>query len=560
MTVSRAAWVAALSLALCGCDSILDLKDLESIDETDVWNNAALAEAYVNKMYDDNLPGWSTGDAGISDEAPGGDAYMYGQLTENSVNYWPYGAIRRINVLLTQIDQGTIDTALTKRFKGEAFFFRAWRYWEMVKRYGGVPLILRPQALTDSLFVSRDTTSKVLRQIVADLDSAIALLPVIRAASGGNDGHLHKGTAMALKGRILLYYASPQFNRTGDLTRWQSAYDANRAARDSLVSWGFGLYPDFAGLWFVDMNKEAIFVRRYQFPFSTHTWAAATRPLSESQGSSGANRPTWEMVQAFPMKSGRPITDATAGYDTLYFWKNRDPRFSATIAYNGALWELSGKKGRRQWTYNGAESNNPTPSGFYTRKAVDPAVSAFDASRGVTQWIEIRFAEVLLNMAEAANAIGNTQEAYDQLIALRARAGIDPGAGLYGLDPGMTGPQMQDAIMLERRIEFAFEAKRFWDLRRNMLFESQLNGTRRHGVRITLKVPVADWLLVRDTVALDSTYANYFDTQVTLLDTQSNINWQPNYYFFAIPPNQMQANGRLVQTLGWAGGTFDPLQ
>ena len=165
-----------------------------------------------------------------------------------------------------------------------------------------------------------------------------------------------------------------------------------------------------------------------------------------------------------------------------------------------------------------------------------------------------------MNLAEAANAIGNTQEAYDQIIALRARAGIDAGAGLYGLDPGMTRQQMQDVIMLERRIEFAFEAKRFWDLRRNMLFESQLNGTRRHGVRIALKAPVADWLLVRDTVDLDSTYANYFDTQVTLLDTQSNINWQPNYYFFAIPPNQLQTNSRLAQTVGWAGGTFDPLQ
>ena len=90
MTASRAmaASVALLSLALCACDSILDLKDVESIDETDVWNDAALAAAYVNKIYDDNLPGWSTGDAGVSDESPGGESYMYGQLTENSVNYW----------------------------------------------------------------------------------------------------------------------------------------------------------------------------------------------------------------------------------------------------------------------------------------------------------------------------------------------------------------------------------------------------------------------------------------------------------------------------------------
>jgi hypothetical protein len=392
------------------------------------------------------------------------------------------------------------------------------------------------------------------------LDSAITLLPVIRAASGDNDGHLHRGTAMALKGRILLYYASPQFNRTGDLTRWQNAYDANRAARDSLVSWGFGLYPDFAGLWFVDMNKEAIFVRRYQYPFSTHTWAAATRPLSESQGSSGANRPTWEMVQAFPMRSGRPITDPTAGYDTLYFWKDRDPRFSAMIAYNGALWELSGKKGRRQWTYNGAESNNPTPSGFYTRKAVDPAATPFEAFNGHTQWIEIRFAEVLLNLAEAANAIGNTQEAYDQLIAIRTRAGIDPGAGLYGLDPGMSGAQMQDAIMLERQIELAYEAKRSWDLRRNMLFESLLNGKKRHGLLITLNPDSAAlFASIRDTADLDSRYAGFFTHQVIDLDRTFSINWHPEYYFYAIPKEHIDLNPELQQTMGWPNGTFDPL-
>jgi hypothetical protein len=562
MTTARSVFVIAVSLALGGCKDILDLKDLEAVDGRDVWKDPALAEAYVNRIYADNLPGWSTGDANNSDEAPGGNAFMYGQLTVSSVDYWPYAQIRRINILLTQIDQGTLDTALIKRLKGEAFFFRAWRYWEMVKRYGGVPLVLTPQALTDSLLVSRDSTSKVVRQILSDLDSAVALLPAMQAASANNNGRLHKGTAMALKGRVLLYYASPQFNQTNDLVRWQNAYDANLAARDYLTTQGFGLYSDFAGLWFVDMNKEAIFVRRYSYPISTHNWAAATRPLSESQNATGANRPTWEMVQAFPMGDGRPIAGNPA-YDTLYFWKNRDPRFYATIAYNGVLWELSGKSGRRQWTYVGAESNNPTPSSFYTRKAVDPAATPFEALNGQTQWIEIRYAEVLMNLAEAANAIGNTQVAYDQIIALRARARIVAGAGLYGLDAGMTGARMQDAIMLERQIEFAYEAKRHWDLRRNRLFGPRLNGTRRHGLKITLLVPAAQWNAVRDTVDLTSTYQQYFAHQVMELDPSTfTINWQPNYYFYAIPQGHLDLNKNLLQTLGWeAPGqpAFDPL-
>lgn len=581
MTTARAVFVIAVSLALGGCKDILDLKDLEAVDGRDVWKDPALAEAYVNRIYADNLPGWSTGDANNSDESPGGNAYMYGQLTENSVGYWcirsstclrpPYDRIRTINILLANIDEGTLDAALTDRLRGEAYFFRAWDYWEMVKRYGGVPLILRPQQTTDDLLVTRDSTSTCMRQIVADLDSAIALLPTTHASSANNNGRVHKGTALAVKGRVLLYYASPQFNRTNDIGRWQTAYDANLAARDYLGSQGFGLYPDFAGLWFADMNKEAVFVRRYLYSPSAarveehgeevgavHRWAAATRPLDVSQGASGANRPTLEMVNAFPMRDGRPIAGNPA-YDTLSFWKNRDPRFYATIAYNGAVWELNGVVGRRQWTYVGSESNNPTPSSFYTRKAVNPGDDAFTAFNGHTQWIELRYAEVLMNLAEAANAIGNTQVAYDQIIALRARAGIDPGAGLYGLDAGMTGTQMQDAIMHERQIEFAYEAKRHWDLRRNMLFESLLNGTRRHGLKITLLVPAATWNQVRDTVDLDATYGQYFTHQVISLDPQFTIAWKPNYYFYAIPPSHLQLNSNLKQTMGWAGGTFDPL-
>jgi hypothetical protein len=572
MTITRATLAAVLSVALGGCNSILDLKDLEAVNEGDVWNDPALAEAFVNRLYYDNLPGWSTGDAPISEESPGGTGYMYGQLTESSVNYWPYGSIRSINILLAEIDKGTLSTALKNRMKGEAYLFRAWRYWEMVKRYGGVPLVLNPQALTDSLLVSRDSTSKVVRQIVADLDSAIALLPAVAAGSGQNDGHLHRGTAMALKGRVLLYYASPQFNPTGDIGRWQAAYAANRAAKDSLAIHGFGLYPDFEKLWFTEMNREAIFVRRYSYwpgaerreqngqeTGAVHRWAASTRPLDESQGATGGNRPTWEMVNAFPMHDGRPIAGHPS-YDSLYFWRNRDPRFYATIAYNGAVWPLSGKTGRRQWTYVGGESNNPTPSGFYTRKAVDPAADAFEAFNGQTQWIEIRFAEVLLNLAEAANAVGNPQEAYDQLIALRARAGIDPGTGLYGLDAGLSGAPLQNAILLERRIELAYEAKRYWDLRRNRLFETLLNGTRRHGLRITLLVPAdTTWTRLRDTVDLESRYHQFFAHQVINLDTQSAINWRSNYYFYAIPKEHLDRNHNLQQTLGWPGGTFDPL-
>lgn len=118
------------------------------------------------------------------------------------------------------------------------------------------------------------------------------------------------------------------------------------------------------------MNKEVLFVTRYQEPDIVHHWDAAIRPLSEAQNYSGTNQPTKEMVESDPMITGDPITESAA-YDPIHFWKNRDPRFTSTIAYNGCLWELSGKKDRIQWTYQGNSTLNHSASGFYCRKAIN---------------------------------------------------------------------------------------------------------------------------------------------------------------------------------------------
>jgi hypothetical protein len=578
MKFPKIIYLFVLCCLAAGCTKVLDKKDLGAVNEKDVWNDLDLATAYADRMYARNLPGWSTEWTDYSEESDGGGSYMYGQLTENSVNYWPYDDIREINVLLTSIDNGTLKDADKKLLKGQAFFFRAWQYFEMVKRYGGVPLILHPQDyLTEDLFVTRASTSDCMKQITADLDSAITYLPAVAATSGANDGHVHKGTAMAVKGRVLLYYASPQFDPSQTAAgRWQAAYGANKAAKDFLVSQGFGLYSSFSNLWFNEMNKEAIFVKRYQYlpsnSASKHNWSASTRPLDVSQGATGGNRPSLEIVNAFPMKDGRSINDPNSAYtyNSDYYWENRDPRFAQTIVRNGSIWGIGlggPQPGRIQWTYAGSEQNSPTNTGFYMRKAVDTTQSSIDAYNSSTDWIELRYAEVLLNLAEAANEIGKTDEAYTELKAIRARAGIDAGAdNMYGLNQGMSQSQMRDAIMLERQIEFAFEGKRFWDLRRRRLFESTLNGTRRHGLAITLKAPAQlDSLKnVMNSQQLvnymDQHYAEYFDDEVKLLDTQFDINWKPEYYFFAIPSEHLQLNSKLEQTMGWPGGTFDPLK
>jgi hypothetical protein len=573
MKLYKLGFFIAGSLVLASCTKVLDKKNLNAVNEGDVWNDLELATAAVNNIYAQSLPSWSSEYSDYSEESDGGGSYMYGQLTENSVNYWPYNQIRDINVVLANVDKGTLKESDKKLLKGQAFFFRAWQYFEMVKRYGGVPLVLEPQKVTDDLFVKRASTTETFNQIIKDLDSAIADLPAVAATSQSlNNGRVHKGTALAVKGRVLLYWASPQFDpNQAEAGRWQAAYDANKAAKDYLVSQGFGLYPSFEGLWYNEMNKEVIFVKRYQFvtgvSSSYHNWSAATRPLDVSQGATGANRPTWDIVNAFPMKDGKAITDPTSAYqyDAAHFWRNRDPRFNETIIYNGAPWGLgmaAPQPGRLQFTYVGAETNSPTPTGFYMKKAVDTTQNSIQAFNSGTDWIELRYAEVLLNLAEAANEIGKTNEAYPELIAIRARAGIDPGSdNLYGLTPSMNQAQMRDAIMREREIEFAFESKRFWDLRRRRMFESTLNGKRRTGLKTTLKTGVTKaQVSALSPAQLDANYDQYFNQQVITLDTQFPINWKPEYYFFALPTSILQLNSNLEQTQGWSGGTFDPLK
>src|SRR2546430_17349348 len=125
MTLSKGTALVALSLTLSACNNILDLQDPAAVNENQVWNDPALAEAYVNRMYADNLPGWTAGDATTSDESPGGTDQLHGQATPSSVDYWPSGSIRPITILPGNIDQGPPEPPPVKRLKAQAHCFRA---------------------------------------------------------------------------------------------------------------------------------------------------------------------------------------------------------------------------------------------------------------------------------------------------------------------------------------------------------------------------------------------------------------------------------------------------
>ena len=608
-------------ICISACTKVLDKTDLSKLSPELVFSDSALVQLNLDNLYDNNLSLWGGQNTGsvlsgvqsqLSEEGQAsGNKYMEGTMsygtdepkdygislnTNNSQPSNNWGKIRQINRFIEQVQASPLPDYTKNKFVAQARFFRAFRYWDIVRIYGGVPLVL--EALDgvggdarDKALLPRNKTSECFKQIVDDLNFAMQNLPGKWTVST-DWGKITKGAAAAFKGRVLLYYASPMFNPGDDAARWQAAYDANLEAKNILDANGFGLNSNYKTMWFSEVNNpEAVMVTGYNTQSSdqlkkNNGWDKSCRP--QYLNGSGSNQPTWELVRSYPMKDGKLPGDPTSAfpyYDSL-FYKNRDPRFDATIAYNGCTWPLDGNTNLKVWTYyeTATKSNeaNASNTGFYCRKAVSEGTFTFgDPQYSGTDWMEIRYAEVLLNLGESAvgiSKLGTTDEGYAGIIAVRKRAGITAGTGnLYGLTAGMTRAQLFDAVLLERKIEFAFEGKRFWDLYRWKRM-SDLQGWYRNRLRIVLKtgagIPTAADLKnptspsYRDVQNLDVMMANFFTTirnnnhdasnSTTKLDTNP-INFKSTYYFFPIPLQAITNNPNLMQNNNW-GGSFDPVQ
>lgn len=480
----------------CKNNKLLNLSNPNAYNPGQIWDDQNLANAFLTDLYASTMPNWPVNQGSNDDESAGILGPNAVTPTNGAFQYWPYSTIRGINILLTSIDGGTLPLNVREAMKGQAYFLRAFSYFRMVKRYGGVPIIKVPQKITDSLDVARNSTSECFDFIVQDLDSAIALLP--NRYTGGDFGRIDKAASMAYLGRVLLYKASPQFNPSNpwDNSYWQNAYNANKMAVDSLESWGYGLYPNYAGIWLNQPNQEDVLTTVYINPGKTDgRQEECIRPLTVSKNCTGDDQPIWALVSSYPMKDGQqPGQSSQYSYNTQTFWENRDPRFYATIIYNGELMPWGGDATNRQYTdlqVGGLDDGfgpgqNYGRTGFYCLKGLQVSLPQSQVSLNSVDWPEIRFAEVLLNFAEAANETGHPDEALAVLKQIRQRAGIDPGTdGMYGLQQGMDREQLRQAIHFERYLEFAFEGKRFWDLRRWREL-SMINGIKKYGLEATL--------------------------------------------------------------------------
>ncbi len=562
-------------LIFSGCDHVLDdVRDLSNYPGVGTFDDLAASNAYLAALYNSTLPSWPVNQGNWADETGSIIGPDWINPNNNTFDYFPYALIRRINIMLTDMPEGNLTADQQEPLIAQAKFLRAYAYFRMVSYYGGVPIIETPQSLDDDLFVSRNSTAECFNFIIRDLDDAIANLPP--KYTGSDYGRVDRAAALAFKGRVLLHKASPQFNSANpyDNQYWSDAYTANKAAKDFLDANGYGLLDNYTDVFLTEGHKENILSVVFQSPVKVNgRQEHGVRPLSQSKNATGHDQPIWDMVEAFPMKDGRMPGDPESAYDydLQTFWENRDPRFGENIVYNGAVFELSGIAGRRQYTMANIGHNDDVFSfpiqvfyrtGFYARKGVQAWNSSELVDMNDVDWPEIRYAEVLFNYAEAANETGRPDEAVQVLKDIRERAGIEPGAdNMYGLDPGMNREEIRDAILHEKRIEMMLEGRRFWDLRRHRMLD-RIDGMRKYGLMaLTVDGRTYDEVTQDDiSKALNFGWLpEDFEYDVVELITSGprEMAMPEEYYFFPIKLSHIDRNPNLEQNIDW-GGNFNP--
>jgi len=555
------------------------------------------------------------------------DSY-YGAALPASVTNNPYTRIRNANFLLEKIDGigQALPEAFRKTARGQMYFFRALQYFDLVRIYGGVPIVTNVQnasATDETVKLPRAKTSEVFDQIIKDFDSAAALLPMKWATAGTDYGRFTAAAALAMKSRVLLTAASPLFNTNWDNAgdaRWQKALTASLAAETALLANGYGNSINSAKDWsevtFKNdnaFNAEGIMVILLSNTTTTSaginsSWESSLRLKDFGGTGNGISAPKG-MLDLFPLANGARPTSAN-GYVDTFFFENRDPRFYRTFAFSGSKWPLKSNANKTSWLYRWKPSasgtavyfaNNQVSSPAVIRKMSNPNADSLALAFSGTDIFEYRFGELLLNIAECYAATGNTGKCLEYLGKIRSRVGI-PSANNYGIGSLAGKYEALEACLYERRIELAYEGKRFWDIQRWMLYDDAssigdntnsklgipaINGTNRTGYYWQGKTfGTSDPLTAADrniSIDPDAWGTAAFNTEidklktlfrnkfvVTPLDqamdrdgtTPVNILFRPNYYISGLTATILSNNSWLTQTVGWkdyngAEGTFD---
>lgn len=412
--------------------------------------------------------------------------------------------------------------------RAEAAVLRAYFYFELIKRYGGVPIIREVLDAESAPMLPRNSYEECVDFIVAQVDEA---LPALRDSWRGFQsdrflGRITQGAAMALKARVLLYAASSLNNPAGDGAKWLAAAEA---AHEVIALNRYTLADNYRDLFRAVDNGEFILERRYE---ASNGLERSSYPVG-FEGARGGTNPSQNLVDAYETRNGLPI-DEDADYDPQQPYENRDPRLQMSIIVNNSSY-----KGRtiELWAggLDGPGKPRASETGYYLKKFVDEGLDLLQNRTSIHNWIYFRYAEILLNYAEAMNEAygpdavpaGFTLSAREALNTVRQRVGVE-------MPPVTDADQaaFRNRVRNERRVELAFEEHRFWDVRRWQIAEQAL-GQPIHRVAVTR--------------AGDGTFTYAYPGQAV----QSRV-FENKMYRYPIPRAEVEkSNGVLTQNEGW---------
>lgn len=540
------------SLLLSSCSDYLDMSPTDKVSDMVVWGNVTNAELAINNYYNyiDYLGNFNNGQstAGLTEGFT--DILKYGSLNYNAHNYIPnemayggtvltasyvsvylgnwstmYENIRTVNQGLSDLHKwgGSIEKSEFERLEGEIRFFRAWLYTDLLKRYKNV--ILYNEDLTQiQSEKALSPESEGWDMVEADLRFAATHLPVADKSKKANT-RITSGAAYGLLTRAMLY-----------AKRWSVVEEAYLALQKDGQN-VYDLEANFKDIFDATNSqngKEIMLSYVYSRTGISHSFDTYFSPGGDKIGAGGMGTPTQEMVESFEMSSG--------GFPDWSAWRNTEgttetppyaklePRFHATVLYNGSSWKgrtiepyVGGVDGFATWKIDASPAGKTT-TGYYLRKMVDESHDLNAISESTQTWIAMRYAEIILNYAEACYQLNKPSEANAALKKIRDRVSLP--------STNKTGSALFEAIRQERKVELAYEGLYYWDMRRWQLAETAFTGNRVHGLKIEKD----------DSGAFKYTYID--------CDLQDR-HFPSKMYQVPLPTSELDGNGKVNQYPEW---------
>ncbi|RYC70960.1 MULTISPECIES: RagB/SusD family nutrient uptake outer membrane protein [Spirosoma] len=568
--------ICLIGTGLAACQD-LDREFVTTIGRNEIEQSFGNVQALLNAIYSDIPDGMlyiggaammasATDEAEFTAETNTVQSFNTGSW--NAINnpdfVWGnyYRSIRKVNQFLLSTGKVNLDPwkldpspsaqqvyqtnlAAIKRWTYEARFLRAYYYFELVKRYGGVPLLTKALSLEDDVRnIPRASLNDCLQFITAECDSAAAQLPLNTSTfpyvAATDLGRVTRLTALALKSRVLLYAASDLFNNpgwaggyakpefialpTGDrAARWKAASDAAKVVIDAGGAVTLGNYKSLFNTF---NNPEIIFTRSNA---ASNQFERNNSPIGFNLGLSG-NTPSQDLVDAYEVKVNATTAVKFDWNDPAMRanpYANRDPRLGFSIVTNNSAFGTPSRN-VQLWT-GGLDARpiiNASKTGYYLRKYQIESLNLINGNTGVHSWIIFRFPEMYLNYAEALNEWnpGNADiKKYVDLVRTRTGVAMPP------LPTGLSQADMRERIRNEKRVEFAFEDHRFWDVRRWMQGPAYFNKPLT-GVNITRNA--------------DNTFT------YAVVKVEDRV-FTPKMYLYPIPQSELNIVTGMIQNPLW---------